>query len=124
MGRLDKKKRLIIERDNKRMLGESEMDCPKATTDSGLNEKNKNKIVENNQYGLPTEEAKQNGQSCANCVVFDISKRMKDCMGKQPDELGYCWMHDFMCAGKKWCDTWVEGGPINSDDESYKKQQR
>ena len=33
MGRLDKKKRLIIERANKRMLGEAEMDCPKVTTD-------------------------------------------------------------------------------------------
>ena len=28
MGRLDKKKRLIIERANRKMLGESEMVCP------------------------------------------------------------------------------------------------
>jgi hypothetical protein len=32
-------------------------------------------------------------------------------------------MHHFMCSGKKWCDTWVEGGPIKSDDKSYKKQE-
>ena len=119
MGRLDKKKRLIVERANRKMLGESEMDCPKATTDSELNEKNKNKIAENNQYGLPKEE----GQSCANCVAFDISKRMKDCMGNDSGEVGYCWMHHFMCSGKKWCDTWFGGEPITSDDESYKKQE-
>ena len=122
MGRLDKKKRLIIERANRRMLGEAEMDCPESTMDTdkgtGLNKKNKNKIAKNHEYGSP----KEKGQSCANCVAFDISKRMKDCMKNQTGEVGYCWMHDFMCSGKKWCDTWVEGGPITSDDESYKKQ--
>lgn len=129
MGRLDKNKRLNIERANRRMLGEAEMDCPKATMDTRkgeeLNEKNKKKIVENNQYGLPTEEAKEKGQSCANCVVFDISKRMKDCMRNQTGEIGYCWMHHFMCAGKKWCNTWVAGDagePITSDSKSYEKQ--
>jgi hypothetical protein len=119
MGRLDKKKRLIIERFNKRMLGEAEMNCPDATKDSKLNEKNKKKIAENNQYGL----AKKLGQSCANCVAFDISKRMKDCMDNQTGEVGYCWKHHFMCSGEKWCDTWVEGGPITLDDKSYKKQE-
>ena len=122
MGRLDKKKRLIIERANKRMLGESEMDCPEATTDSELNEKNKKNIVEKNKYGLPTEEAKEKGQSCANCVAFDTSKRMKDCMVNDSGDVGYCWMHHFMCTGKNWCDTWVKGGPITSDNESYEKQ--
>jgi hypothetical protein len=68
MGRLDRKKRLIIERSNKRMLGEAEMSCPESTKDSNLNTKNKNKIAENNQYGLPTEGAKEKGQSCGNCV--------------------------------------------------------
>ena len=127
MGRLEKKKRLIIERSNKRMLGESEMDCPTSTMDTekgtDLNEKNKKKIAENNQYGLPTKEAKEKGRSCANCVAFDISKRMKNCMDNETGEVGYCWMHHFMCSGKKWCDTWVEGGPITSDDKSYKKQE-
>lgn len=120
MSRIGKQKKLIIERVNKRMLGEAEMECPKATKDSDLNDKNKKKIEDSHQYGLPTEEAK--GQSCANCVAFDISKRMKDCMGNDSGELGYCWMHHFMCSGKKWCDTWVEGGPIKDDKVSYEKQ--
>ncbi|MDB4326367.1 hypothetical protein N9966_00980 [bacterium] len=123
MTNVSKKKRLIIERYNKRMLGEAEMDCPKSTKDSDLNEKNKKKIADNNQYGLPTKEAKEKGQSCANCVAFDISKRMKDCMDNDSGDVGYCWMHHFMCSGKKWCDTWVEGGPITSDEKSYKKQE-
>ena len=59
MTNVSKKKRLIIERYNKRMLGEAEMDCPKSTKDSDLNEKNKKKIADNNQYGLPTKEAKE-----------------------------------------------------------------
>jgi len=122
MGRLYKNKRLYIERANRRILGESEMNCPEATTDSSLNNENKEKIAKNNQYGLPTEEAKEKGQSCANCVAYDISKRMKDCMDNQTGEIGYCWMHHFMCAGKKWCNTWVVGGPITSDSESYEKQ--
>ena len=122
MGRLYKNKRLYIERANRRILGESEMDCPEATIDSSLNEKNKEKIAENNQYGLPTEEAKEKGQSCVNCVAYDISKRMKDCMDNQTGEIGYCWMHHFMCAAKKWCNTWVAGGPITFDSESYEKQ--
>ena len=44
MSRIDREKRLIIERANKRMLGEAEMDCPKATTDSELNEKRQKEI--------------------------------------------------------------------------------
>ena len=123
MTNVSRQKRLIIERANKRMLGEAEMSCPEATTDSELNEKNKKKIEKNHKYGSPTEEAK--GQSCANCAAFDISKRMKDCMENQTGEVGYCWMHHFMCSGKKWCDTWFKGedGPITSDDISYKKQE-
>ena len=46
MTNVSKKKRLIIERYNRRMLGEAEMDCPKSTKDSDLNEKNKKKIAE------------------------------------------------------------------------------
>ena len=61
MTNVSRQKRLIIERANKRMLGEAEMSCPEATKDSELNEKNKKKIAENNQYGLPTEEAKEKG---------------------------------------------------------------
>lgn len=120
---VSKRKKLIIERSNKRMLGEAEMDCPEATKDSKLNEKNKEKIASEHQYGLPTKEAKEKGQNCGNCVAFDVSERMKDCMSDKSGDIGYCWMHHFMCSGEKWCDTWVEGGPIKNDSVSYKKQE-
>ena len=45
MKNVSRQKRLIIERANKRMLGEAEMSCPEATKDSELNEKNKKKIA-------------------------------------------------------------------------------
>jgi len=45
MTNVSRQKRLIIERANKRMLGEAEMSCPEATKDSELNEKNKKKII-------------------------------------------------------------------------------
>lgn len=100
----------------------SDMSCPLATKDSDLNSANKKKTAISNEYGLPTEEAKEKEQSCANCVAFDISERMKDCMGNFNGEVGYCWMHDFMCSGKKWCNTWLGNKPITSNIESYEKQ--
>jgi hypothetical protein len=124
MGRIKKYKRLVTERANKRLLGEAEMSCPQPTTDSELNTKNKEKTTEDHQYGFPSEEIKEKGQKCGNCIAFDQSPRMEDCMGDKDKELGYCWMHKFMCSEKKWCDTWVEGGPIRSNKVSYKKQER
>ena len=53
------------------MLGEAEMDCPKSTKDSDLNEKNKKKIADNNQYGLPTEEAKEKTVNGKKYFVFE-----------------------------------------------------
>ena len=117
-----KKKKQLIERLNKRLLSEAEMECPKATKDKELNNNNKKKITETHQYGLPTKDAKEKGQNCGNCVAFDISSRMKDCMENDSGEVGYCWMHHFMCSGQKWCDTWVKGGPITKDSVSYEKQ--
>ena len=54
-----KKKKQLIERLNKRLLSEAEMECPKATKDTELNDTNKKKIEKTHQYGLPTEEAKE-----------------------------------------------------------------
>ena len=61
---------------------------------------------------------------CANCVAFDISPRMIDCMTAGPISeniedadgvLGYCWMHHFKCHSARTCYTWAAGGPITSD---------
>jgi hypothetical protein len=99
MGRELKKKKLIIERLNKRLLGEAEMDCPKPAVDLELNTKNRNNAInaDHIKYGPlnvdepgdywekladhwdTTEEAAKKSL-CGNCVAFDISQRMLDCM--------------------------------------------
>jgi hypothetical protein len=147
MGRELKKKKLIIERLNKRLLGESEMDCPKAAKDLKLNTENRDKSIkqEHIQYGplnvdepgdfweniaehwnTSLEAAKKS--LCGNCVAFDISPRMDKCMpGPVSDEdgrLGYCWMHHFKCHSARTCRTWAKGGPITKDSISYEWQEK
>ena len=106
MGRIEKYKKFIIERANKKLLGESEVKCPEATQESDINTKNKKTATEKYEYGKP--EAKN--ERCGNCNVFDQSRLMRECMGNESKEVGYCWSHEFMCSQKKWCNTW---GPRN-----------
>ena len=74
-----------------------------------------------------TEEAAKE-TNCSNCVAFDISPRMEECMpGVTSDEdgrLGYCWMHHFKCHSARSCRTWAKGGPIEKDSISYDWQER
>lgn len=147
MGRVEKDKRLLIERKNRQILGRPEMDCPKPTQDLELNTENRNAAIGEGyiQYGplnvdypgdfwekiaehwKTTVEAAMNS-NCGNCVAFDISKRMDNCMpGPVSDEdgrLGYCWMHHFKCHSARTCRTWAKGGPIEEDSISYKWQQK
>jgi len=120
-----------------------ELTCPRATKDLELNTKNRNAAIKAKhiQYGPlnlsdegywveyakkwgPTttaEEAKKS--NCSNCIAFDISPRMQDCMPLEGD-LGYCWMHDFKCHKDRTCYTWAAGGPIDDDKKSKKNQMR
>ena len=121
------------------------MECPPATQSVDLNTKNRNSTIEKHMYGplnvdepgdywekiadkwdTTVEAAKKS--LCANCVAFDISPRMKDCMpGKISDgdgHLGYCWMHHFKCHSARTCDTWAKGGPIVDDNISHDWQER
>jgi hypothetical protein len=131
----------------KKFIEQENMDCPKATQDLKLNTKNRNKAIQADyiQYGPlnvdepgdywkdiadfwnTTVEAAQKS-NCGNCVAFDISPRMKDCMpGKTSDkngELGYCWMHHFKCHSARSCRTWAKGGPITKDNTSYDWQKK
>ena len=65
---------------------------------------------------------------CGNCVAFDISPRMDECMpGPVSDDdgrLGYCWMHHFKCHSARTCYTWAAGGPIEEDKISYEWQEK
>ena len=124
---------------------EEEAKCPPATQDLKINTKNRDATIKEYNYGPlnvdepgdywkkiaeywnTTEEAAKKSV-CANCVAFDISERMKDCMpGETSDkdgELGYCWMHHFKCHSARACHTWAKGGPIDDDKKSLDWQDR
>ena len=148
----------IINEELKRVLEQKEAQCPAPTQDLELNTKNRNSAIkaEYIQYGplnLADEEywvraaehwnttpdvAKES--RCYNCIAFDISPRMQDCMpglimtqneiedaieNEEPWEtLGYCWMHNFKCHSARACYTWAAGGPITEDKISYDWQSR
>ena len=114
--------------------------CPPAVGSVDMNTFNRDKTTRKHNYGpLNVDEpgdywikvAKQwratikaaKMSLCANCIAFDISPRMKECMpGVSSDgegELGYCWMHHFKCHSRRSCNTWAKGGPIVDDKVSY-----
>ena len=140
----------------------ADMNCPEATQDIDVNTENRNATRDDHQYGPlnPSEPSDEYWEKiaekwdatkeeamksrCYNCVAFDISPRMKDCMPlvdeglneKYGDEIpgfdleknnlefGYCWMHNFKCLSARTCDTWAGGGPIDEDKTSYKWQKK
>ena len=122
---------------------EDDLACPVATSNLKVNTENRDRTIKQFNYGPlnvdepadywtkiadywdTTEEAAK-ASNCGNCVAFDISKRMKDCMpGDTFDddgELGYCWMHHFKCHSARSCHTWAKGGPIKKESESAEWQ--
>ena len=128
----------------------SPKDCPAPTQDLALNTKNRNsaikpvyisygplnlkdlKYYEDAAAHWKTDVATAKASKCSNCVAFDISPRMLDCMPgpvSEPIEdedgyLGYCWMHHFKCHSARTCYTWAAGGPITEDSVSMDWQNR
>ena len=122
---------------------EQKLACPLAAGDLAVNTENRDRTIKQFNYGplnvdVPgdywkdiaeywdtTEEAAK-ASNCGNCVAFDISERMKDCLpGDTFDddgELGYCWMHHFKCHSARSCHTWAKGGPIKTEKESAEWQ--
>ena len=159
---------LLIEQVKKELTQE----CPAPTQDVSLNTANRDRAIQADfiKYGpLNVEEPGDYWEKiadkwdtdvkaafksrCANCVAFDISERMLECIpgsvsepvdepGVQKDidkafkdkkdtaelvkkgVLGYCWMHHFKCHSARACNTWAAGGPINEDEVSYDWQKR
>ena len=126
-------------------VAEEEMKCPPATKSVDINTKNRNSTIKNHMYGplnvdepadywekiadkWNTSEEAAKKSLCGNCVAFDISPRMDDCMPGGVSEgdgrLGYCWMHHFKCHSQRTCDTWAKGGPITKDEMSHDWQER
>ena len=117
-------------------------ECPASTQDVSLNTANRDRAIQADfiNYGplnveepgdywekvakrWNTEVENVNKSLCGNCVAFDISPRMLECMpGEVSDDsghLGYCWMHHFKCHSARSCHTWAKGGPIKDDKISY-----
>ena len=127
-------------------LYEALMTCPLPTQDLELNTKNRDMSIEADhiQYGPLNLSDKEywedlakhwkttvdvaKNSNCGNCVAFDISPRMDDCMpGPVSDKdgrLGYCWMHHFKCHSARTCRTWAAGGPIKDNKISYEWQEK
>jgi len=135
----------IIKEHNAAETYAAEIECPPATQDVAINTKNRNATIKNYEYGpLNVDEpgdyweqiAKRwkttvkaaKKSKCGNCVAFDRSPRMKDCMPGETSDgegvLGYCWMHHFKCHSARTCDTWAKGGPITTDKISEGWQER
>ena len=133
---LEQWKKYINEAANIKIKKSEDLACPAATKDVELNTKNRNATIENHMYGplnvdepgdywkkiadkWDTSEKAAKKSLCGNCVAFDISPRMKECMpgevSEGEGELGYCWMHHFKCHSLRTCDTWAKGGPITDD---------
>jgi len=139
--------KLLLENWQKFITEAKALICPPATQNLELNTKNRDSAIqaEHIQYGpLNVSEPGDYWQKiaeywnttvdaamaskCANCVAFDISPRMLECMpGETSDEdgvLGYCWMHHFKCHSARACRTWAKGGPIEEDSVSADWQER
>ena len=122
------------------IIEEAKSSCPIATQDLEVNTVNRDFAQEKYNYGplnidepgnywegvakewdTTVEAAKES--LCGNCVAFDISPRMEDCMPGPVSEdggrLGYCWMPQFKCHSLRTCHTWAKGGPITDDEVSY-----
>ena len=125
----------------------AESSCPLATKDIEVNTENRDATIKNHNYGplnvtepgdywvkiaefWKTSEEAAKKSNCGNCVAFDISPRMEECMpGSVSDDedggrLGYCWMHHFKCHSARSCRTWAKGGPIDEDSVSADWQDR
>jgi hypothetical protein len=116
-------------------------DCPPETQDIKLNLANRQKAIDDANYGPqnpnePNEEYWKKKANmfqddvedakkalCANCAFFDQKKKTLDCIAEgiggedawdtiEAGDLGVCQAFDFKCASKRTCDAWVAGGPI------------
>ena len=121
-------------------LTEDKFECPEATQSVEVNTKNRDAAIaaDHIKYGPlnvdkpgdfwekiaekwnTTVDAAMQSR-CANCVAFDVSPQMLECMPGNVDKdgiLGYCWMHHFKCHSARSCNTWAKGGPIDDDETS------
>jgi hypothetical protein len=116
--------------------------CPVSTKDIKLNIANRQKAIDEANYGPLNPNEPNEGYwkakadqfkgsveeekkaLCGNCVFFyrtpEILKCIAEGLGQEVDpyetieagEIGYCEAFDFKCAASRTCSAWVVGGPI------------
>jgi hypothetical protein len=102
------------------------MECPIATQDSKVNDRNKAEAESKAKYA----EAGDEEYSCGNCSRFIQTPEMIDCMISgmpedmqeivDDDDIGYCARWDFRCSEDYVCDRWLAGGPVKGMTEGHK----
>ena len=98
---------------------EDGLNCPLATKDSDLNNKNREEAIEVADYRDPSESgAFRLSDVCGNCAAYNQTEQILDCIGDDSGQVGYCQLLKFCCSAEYTCDKWVEGGPITSDLEN------
>lgn len=115
--------------------------CPPATRDIPTNIANRQKCIDEANYGPlnPNEANEEYWKAkaamfrdnvedakkalCGNCAAFIQTKAMLQCIATgiggddawdtiEAGDLGYCEFYDFKCAANRTCDAWVGGGPV------------
>ena len=102
------------------------MECPIATQDSKVNDRNRAEAEGKAKYA----EAGDEEYSCGNCSRFIQTPEMIDCMISgmpedmqeivDDDDIGYCARWDFRCSEDYVCDRWLAGGPVKGMTEGHK----
>lgn len=101
------------------------MECPIATGDQRVNDKNKSEAESKAGYAEAEGEYK-----CGNCARFIQTPEMIDCIVAglpedmqeivDDDDIGYCARWDFRCSEDMACDRWLSGGPVKGMTEKHK----
>lgn len=102
------------------------MECPIATGDSKVNDKNKSEAESKAGYA----EAQDDEYKCGNCARFIQTPEMIECIVAglpedvqeivDEDDVGYCARWDFKCSEDMTCDRWLAGGPVKGMTEKHK----
>lgn len=101
------------------------MECPIATGDSKVNDRNKAEAESKAGYAEAEDEYK-----CGNCARFIQTPEMMECIVAglpedvqeivDEDDVGYCARWDFRCSEDMVCDRWLSGGPVRGMTEKHK----
>ncbi len=95
--------------------------CPIATQDERVNAENKQVAIDEANYreqnsGAAFRVTKQ----CGNCAAYNITEEVRDCIGEDVEDMGYCQIYKFVCGEYNVCDDWASGGPLTNERFSTK----